>query len=171
MVLIDCDFETNFGYFEKANEIYLVQSMDILTIQPLTAFLRDLKSEGILNPEKIRIIINKFQDVKTLSAKAIVGGLAFYNDPAMSFMTELFNKDTAKFYLVPFDLQVYAKYLEGLVNCEVNVSRYPKEFMTSLKNIAGVVYPLVNNKYSPLGNNGFSMNTNSTLSRMKNNRY
>ena len=35
-------------YFEKTQEIYLVQSFDILTIQPLTAFLRDLKTKGIL---------------------------------------------------------------------------------------------------------------------------
>ena len=106
-ILIDCDFETDIGYFEKANEIYLVQSMDILTIQPLTAFLRDLKSADALRPEKLRVIINKQQNVKTLTEKAIVGGLAYYNDPAMSFMTELFNKETMKYYTIPFDIQVY----------------------------------------------------------------
>ena len=45
LVLIDCDFETEMEYFENAQEIYLVQSMDILTIQPLTAFLRELKAD------------------------------------------------------------------------------------------------------------------------------
>ena len=44
LILLDCDFETNFGYFKEAQEIYLVQSFDVLTIQPLTAFLRDLKA-------------------------------------------------------------------------------------------------------------------------------
>ena len=39
LVLIDCDFETDPSYFANAQEIYLIQSMDILTIQPLTAFL------------------------------------------------------------------------------------------------------------------------------------
>ena len=59
LILLDCDFETNFGYFKEAQEIYLVQSFDVLTIQPLTAFLRDLKAKNILNPEKLRIILNK----------------------------------------------------------------------------------------------------------------
>ena len=40
LVLIDCDFNTPLQYFEKTQEIYLVQTFDILTIQPLTAFLR-----------------------------------------------------------------------------------------------------------------------------------
>ena len=174
MILIDCDFETEIGYFEKSQETYLVQSMDILTIQPLTAFLRDLKSKGILKPEKLRIVINKEMDVKMLSAKAIVGGLAYYNDPAMSFMTELFNKDNIRYYSIPFDMQTYSRYLEGLVNCEISLNRYSKEFITSLKGLASVVYPLINNKYSPLnnygGNNTFSANTNNTLNMMKN-RY
>ena len=38
VVLIDCDFNTNLGYFASIQELYLVQSMDVLTIQPLTAF-------------------------------------------------------------------------------------------------------------------------------------
>lgn len=32
LVLIDCDFDTPFGYFSNAQEIYLVQTLDILTI-------------------------------------------------------------------------------------------------------------------------------------------
>lgn len=174
VILIDCDFETEIGYFEKSQETYLVQSMDILTIQPLTAFLRDLKSKGVLQPEKLRIVINKEMDVKMLSAKAIVGGLAYYNDPAMSFMTELFNKDNIKYYSIPFDMQTYSRYLEGLVNCEISLNKYSKEFIASLKSLASVVYPLINNKYSPLnnygGNNTFSASTNNTLNMMKN-RY
>ena len=43
LVLLDCDYKTDDRYFELAQEIYLVQTMDILTIQPLTAFLRDLQ--------------------------------------------------------------------------------------------------------------------------------
>ena len=42
-VLMGCDFDTNINYFVKSTEIYLVQSMDALTIQPLTLFLSELK--------------------------------------------------------------------------------------------------------------------------------
>lgn len=38
LILFDCDIETNQEYFEIAQDIYLVQSLDVLTIQPLTAF-------------------------------------------------------------------------------------------------------------------------------------
>ena len=96
LILIDCDFETDFGYFAASQEIYLVQSMDIITIQPLTAFLRDLQSKNIYQPENLRIVINKELPVKTLTVKNIIGGLSFYNDPSMSFMRELFNRETAK---------------------------------------------------------------------------
>ena len=59
LILIDCDFNTPLDYFANSQEIYLVQSMDVLTIQPLTAFLRELKTKKILDESKIRIIINK----------------------------------------------------------------------------------------------------------------
>ena len=97
LILVDCDFTTNPSYFASCQEIYLVQSMDILTIQPLTAFLRELKTQGVLEAEKVRVVINKELKVRGLSNKAIIGGMSFYNDPSMSYMTELFNKDNVKY--------------------------------------------------------------------------
>ena len=43
IVLTDCDFQTPISYFSYAQEVYLVQSMDVLTIQPLTAFFEYAK--------------------------------------------------------------------------------------------------------------------------------
>src|SRR5699024_9199803 len=124
LILIDCDFNTDFGYFAASQEIYLVQSMDILTIQPLTAFLRDLQSKNIYKTENLRIVINKELNVRTLTVKTIIGGISYYNDPAMSFMRELFNRDTAKYCTIPFNIEAYSKYLEGLVNCKISVGGY-----------------------------------------------
>lgn len=152
LVLIDCDFSTDIAYFENSQEIYLVQSMDILTIQSLTAFLRDLKSKNILLQDKIKIVINKQTKIRGLNPKVIIGGMAYYNDPSMSFMTELFNKDNVRYSIIPFDEQVYSKYLEGLVNCNVSLNGYPKSFMGSLKDLGNMVYPLLNNKYRPVDN-------------------
>lgn len=171
LVLIDCDFDTNYSYFENSQEIYLVQSMDILTIQPLTAFLRDLKAKNILSQDKIRIVINKQARIRSLNPKVIIGGMAFYNDPSMSFMTELFNKDNVRYCAIPFDEQVYSKYLEGLVNCNVSLNGYPKNFMVALKELGNMVYPLLSNKYRPVDtyarSDGFSSRMNSTLEQMK----
>ena len=57
LILIDCDFETPINYFEYSKELYLVQTMDILTIQPFTEFLSELKNKGALEQSKLRIII------------------------------------------------------------------------------------------------------------------
>ena len=143
LVLIDCDFNTPIEYFAKAQEIYLVQSMDVLTIQPLTAFLRDLKAKNILKPTKLRAIINKEARVRSITVKTIIGGMSYFNDPAMSFMTELFDRNTIKYISIPFDIQVYERYLEGLVNCNISISGYPKMFISKLKELASIVYPMI----------------------------
>jgi len=174
LILIDCDFDTDLGYLANAQEIYLVQSMDILTIQPLTAFLRDLKTKGILDQEKLRIVINKETKVRGLSSKAIIGGISFYNDPAMSYMTELFNKDKVKACSIPFDENVYSRYLESIVNCAITISGYNKNFINSLKILGNMVYPLLSkqtygSKSSAEANygNNFSTEMNNTLNQMK----
>lgn len=176
VILIDCDFQTNEEYFRSSQEIYLVQSLDVLTIQPFTAFLKELKNKNILDESKLRIVINKFLKVRTMTEKTIVGGLAYYNDPAMSYMSDLFNKDTAKYCTLPFEEQTYAKYLEGLVNCEINLNGYSKNFLMCLEKLAGIVYPLMETSrtYGNYANTknynneaGFSTNMNQTLDKMK----
>ncbi len=177
LVIMDCDYETNYAYFNMAQEIYLVQSYDILTIQPLTAFLRNLKSRNILDANKLRIVLNKILRVRSISERVIIGGMSSYNDPSMSYMTELFDKDNIKYCTIPFDQEVYSKYLDGLVNCEISTKGYPKNFIASLDKLANMIYPLLNsdkpaNKFNPYNQrtNGFSNNMNETLNKMKN-RY
>lgn len=175
VVLIDADFNTDTEYFEKAQEIYLVQSMDILTIQPLTAFLRNLKTKNILRQEKLKIIINKWQKIGGLTDKVLIGGMSSYNDPSMSFMTELFNKDNIKYCKIPLELQNYGKYIEALVNCEISLKGYTKQLLMALNELSQMVYPMLNQeKYSPLkgakkNKMQFSDETKNTLDRMKRN--
>jgi len=176
LVLIDTDFKTELEYFSLATEIYLVQSMDILTIQPFTSFLRELKTKGILKDD-IKIVINKYVKCKDLSVKKIVGGLSLYNDPAMTFMTELFNRDAAQTYVIPYESENYAKYIECLVTCKVTLSGYTKEFIRSLKDLGNVVYPLLTSSdkksgkkqefNAPQQTTQFSPNMNNTLEQMR----
>ena len=174
VILIDCDFGTSMGYFKQSQEIYLVQSMDILTIQPLTAFLRELKAKNVLDEKKLRIILNKAVKVRGVTEKTIIGGMAFYNDPAMSFMTELFDRNLIKYISIPFDEEVYVKYLENIINCEIDLKGYTKQFMQVLKELANMIYPLVsgNSTYRPpsanqQNNRTFSPQMNNTLDQMK----
>lgn len=181
IILIDSDFYTPIEYFEKAQEIYLVQSMDVLTIQPLTEFLRELKVKNILEESKIRIILNKLLRIRGVSAKSIIGGMSNYNDPEMSFMTELFDRNIVRTAAqIPFDEDVYAKYLESLIECEIKINGYPKEFKQKLNDLAAIVYPLLpngtkKNKKASKGrynsdnqySNSFSSGMNSTLDNMR----
>ena len=172
VVLIDADFDTPKEYFEMSQEMYLVQSMDVLTIQPLTAFLRDLKSKNILRQEKIRIVINKEQKVRSLSTKILIGGISSYNNPSMTLMTELFDKDKVPYCKIPFDMVNYAKYLDTLVNCELSLRGYSKQLLEALNELAEIVYPVINHsKYVPPKKKTmeFSDSTKNILNKMKNN--
>jgi hypothetical protein len=174
LILIDCDFDTPLDYFKQSQEIYVVQSLDILTIQPLTAFLRKLKAKDILEQDKIRIILNKYIKVRGISEKTIIGGMAFYNDPAMSFMTELFDRNLVRYMKIPFEEYIYIRYLEGIINCNITIKGYSKTFMQVLKELQNMVYPLQTLKptYKPPTakyNSGFSPSMNNTLNQMKQN--
>ena len=173
LILIDCDFDTPIGYFSNSQEIYLVQSLDVLTIQPLTAFLRELKAKNVLDQNKLKIILNKYVKVRGISEKTIIGGMAFYNDPAMSFMTELFDRNTVNYISIPFEEEIYTRYLESVINCDISIKGYSKTFMQVLKELNNMVYPMLpgNNSYRPpvsSYNNAFSPNMNNTLNQMKN---
>ncbi len=171
-ILIDCDFTTPVDYFKQAQEIYLVQSLDVLTIQPLTAFLRELKAQNILEERKIKIVLNKAIKVKGVNERAIIGGMAFYNDPSMSFMTELFDRNIVKYISIPFSEEVYSRYLSSLVECEISQKGYPKYIMQALNELANMVYPVVSGKstYKPPTAKKvptFTQSMNSTLDQMR----
>ena len=180
LILIDTDFYTPLGYFKQSQETYLVQTMDILTIQPLTAFLKELKMKNILDETKLKIVLNKMVKIRGITDATIIGGMAFYNDPAMSFMTELFNRDTIKYVSIPFDEETYIKYLQGIIECEISLKGYSKIFIQTLKELGNMIYPVIN---SPaMGNQGyqppsiqmnqggnFSSSMNNTLDKMKRN--
>lgn len=148
LVLIDTDFETNFSYFAGAEEIYLIQSLDILTMQPLTNFLKDLKTFKLINDDKVKVVINKDMALKGISKKVIVGGISTYNHPSMSYMKELFDRNKVKVCSIPFDQTVYQKYLENIIYCKYDISGYPKKFIESLKILGSLVYPLISRQSS-----------------------
>lgn len=174
-VLIDTDFDTPMEVFGMVQEIYLVQTMDVLTIQPLTAFLRNLKSKNILRQEKIKIVVNKSEKIRSLNVRTLIGGMSCYNAPDMSYMTELFDKDNVRYCEIPFEVQNYVKYLDSLVNCSITLNGYTKTLLASLRELANIVYPLVGKQtYSPMSGNRkdpFSQQTSSTLNKMKHKGY
>ena len=172
VVLLDCDFTTPMKYFKYAQEIYLVQSMDILTIQPLTAFLRKHSDKGMLEESKVRVILNKFMRTKQINEELLIGGISIYNDASMTVRKELFNRRTVPYITIPFEMKTYLRYLDGLVVCDVSLKGYSKEFMQSLKQLANMIYnqgDKSKGKYKPpsIKNNTFSTNMSDTLNQMR----
>ena len=138
----------------------------------MTAFLRELKSKNILDEKKLRIVLNKVVKVRGVNEKAIIGGMAFYNDPSMSFMTELFDRNSIKYISIPFNEDVYSSYLGSLIDCNITLRGYPKNIMQALQELSNLVFSTNVAKpsaYKPptAMNNGFSDSINSTLDQMK----
>ena len=175
LILIDTDFDTPARYFEQSQEIYLVQTLDVLTIQPLTAFLRQLKSKNILDEKKLRIVLNKSVKIRGVTDKTIIGGMAYYNDPSMSFMTELFDRNLIKYVSIPFEEETYIKYLENVIECNITLKGYTKVFVQTLRELANMVYSQATGTYRPPTAKGykakstFSPDMTQTLNQMKNN--
>lgn len=173
IILLDCDFNTPDRYFKYSQEIYLVQSMDILTIQPLTLFLRKLSDKDVFSEEKVRVVLNKYVKTKELNEEILVGGISIYNDASMTVRKELFNRKTVKRITVPFEIDTYLRYLDGLVICDISLKGYSKKLLQSLKQLATMVYSsnsnnTQNSKYMPPSakNTTFSPSMNSTLEQM-----
>ena len=152
IVLIDCDFETPIDYFDKAQE-----------------FLRLSQLKNINFENKIRIILNKCLKIKGGSSRAIVKGMSKYNNEDLSLMKDLFNVDQVKVVAeIPFDEDVYIKYLESLINCEIKINGYPKAFKQMLNNLANIIYPLLPNKNKKKQKGGYNSYSNSFSSGMNN---
>lgn len=178
VVLMDCDFMTPMRYFKYAHEIYLVQSMDILTIQPLTYFVRQLTEKGMFEPSKARVVLNKFERTREINESILIGGMSIYNDAGMTVRKELFDRKTVPSVVIPFNFKSYLKYLDGLVTCDISLRGYDKEFIQHLKKLANMVYggePVSkkSGKYMPPSvknnNSGFSPRVNNTLDQMRKN--
>ena len=97
----------------------------------------------------------------------------------MEYMKDLFDRNTVKIAAqIPFDEDVYVKYLESLIECQIKLNGYPKEMKAKLTALAENIYPLLpnnsnknqknkkgyNNQYS----NSFSQDMNATLNNMRN---
>ena len=93
----------------------------------------------------MRVILNKTVKIRGITEKTIIGGMAYYNDPAMSFMTELFDRTLMKYVAIPFEEETYIKYLENIIECNISLKGYSKIFMQTLKRTSK--YGLFTNKY------------------------
>ncbi len=139
VVLIDADFSTPLDYFRLAQDIYIVQDMNILNINQITMFLRELKQRGI-GMEKVKIIINKYVEC-SLGTKDIIDGIATYTSYDLKMFDELFNPRRVQYFILPFDVGNYTKYVEMVYKYSNKFSSFTKEFQDNLSEIINSIYP------------------------------
>lgn len=142
LVLIDADFTTPNDYFRLCQEIYLVQDMDVLNINQVTIFLRRLKSHGI-PLSKVRVIINKHVKC-VLTAKDILDGIATYTSYDLKMYDELLNSNTIPYYILPFDIENYRKYVEMVYKYSNKFNTFTDDFRENLDKIINAIYPVGN---------------------------
>ena len=138
LTIVDADFTTPIDYFDQANEVYLVQDLDLLKMPDATLFLRELKNRG-LDMKKIKVIINKF--VKTsLTQKQVIQTLSSYSDPSMSFYDTVLPSRVIS-YIVPYNLNNYAKYIDSVCSGVLNYKGYSADFMQAIDEIGSAIFP------------------------------
>ena len=119
----------------------------------------------------MKIVINKSVNIRSVPIKTLIGGISKYNDPSMSYMKDLFDKDMVPYCVIPFEVQNYIKYLDAVITCTISLNGYSKSFMAALKQLCNMIYPLINKQtYSPRGDkykDTFSDEMNDTLNKMK----
>lgn len=139
ILLIDADFSTPIDYFKLCQEIYLVQDMNVLNISQITMFLRELKSRGV-PMNKVRIIINKHVKC-ALTAKALIDGIATYTSYDLKMYDELFNSSSIPYYVLPFDIENYKKYIEMVYKYSNKFATFTEDFRENLDKIINTIYP------------------------------
>lgn len=140
VILMDTDFTTPSDYFRLCQEIYVVQDMDILNINQLTIFLRQIKSRGV-PMNKIRVIINKHVNC-ALTAKDILDGIATYTSYDLKMFDELFNSNSIPYFILPFDSENYKKYVEMIFRYQNKFNSFTQDFREALGKIINSIYPI-----------------------------
>lgn len=140
VTLIDCDFSTPVEYYRLASEIYIVQDMDVLNVNQITMFLRELKNRGI-PMSKIKVIINKHVKC-ALTSKDILDGIATYSSPDLKMFDELFPASEMQYFILPFEQENYTKYVEMMFNYTNTFSSFTRDFRSCLAQIVHSIYPV-----------------------------
>ena len=142
LVLLDCDFDTELEFFNISQDIYFVQSFDILTIQSLTSFIKKLNMNKVDYESKMKIVINKYINLGSINEKSIVAAMSVYNSPDTTYQLDLFDRNKVEYFNIPFEEKNYCKYLEEVITCRLTIRGYTKNLLNSLNKLARSVYPI-----------------------------
>ena len=142
VVLIDCDFSTPVDYYRLAQDIYVIQDMDVLNVNQITMFLKEIKTRGI-PMNKVKIVINKHVKC-ALTSKDLIDGIATYSSLDMNMVDPepLFDTSGLQYFILPFDQENYTKYIEMVFKSSNAFSTFTREFKIALEQITNAIYPI-----------------------------
>ena len=142
VVLIDCDFSTPVDYYRLAQDIYVIQDMDVLNVNQITMFLKEIKTIGI-PMNKVKIVINKHVKC-ALTSKDLIDGIATYSSLDMNMVDPepLFDTSGLQYFILPFDQENYTKYIEMVFKSSNAFSTFTREFKIALEQITNAIYPI-----------------------------
>ena len=112
--------------------------MDLIKLQETTAFLREFKNRSI-DWSKLNVIINKYVKSSFTPKKIVEVGLAYYNDPQMTYTEEF---EVIKSYItVPLTIEDYARYTEDVAKDKIVYKNYSVQLRSAIDQICQKIYP------------------------------
>ena len=114
--------------------------MDILNINQVTMFLRELKSRGI-PLSKLRVIINKHVKC-ALTSRDILDGIATYTSYDLKMYDELLNVNQIPYFILPFDVENYTKYVEMVYKYSNKFATFTDFFKENIFKVINSIYPV-----------------------------
>ncbi len=137
LLIIDCDFTTPFEYLELADDIYIVQDLDLVKCRETVEYLRILKDRRI-DWDKLRLIINNSLRCRVTPKRIRRDALTLYVDPNLTFNDEI--EEIRKFVEIPMDPLNYATYIEGMEHGKLEYEKYTESLKSSLETLSKMVY-------------------------------
>ena len=137
LLIIDCDYTTPIEYLEKAQEIYVVQDLDLLKVRETQEYFRDLKSRNI-DWSKLRVIFNNVVPCKITPKQLIKNGLTYYSDTTNTYTEEF---ERIKQYIeINLEPANYSNYIDGMNSGRINFDKFSVDFKQKIDALSKLVY-------------------------------
>ena len=148
LLIIDCDFSTPFEYFEQAQDIYIVQDLDLIKIVETKEFFRELKARH-MDWSKLRMVFNNVVPSKITTKKLLNDALTYYSDISETYTEEF---ERIKRYIdIPLNPLNYANYVESIGIGRINYDKFTPEFRQAIETLSTMVYGVTSRKKGLFG--------------------
>jgi len=143
LLIIDCDFTTPIEYLEQAQEIFLVQDLDLIKCKETVDFLKDMKSRG-LDWSKLRLVINNEVKSKITAKKIRKYALMSYSDPYFTYSEDI--EEIKRFITVPLDPQNYSVYIDAMEQGRIDYDKFTEPLKLAIEDLSTMVYGIPGKK-------------------------